>query len=109
MGKLSNDDTLTRTHFAGCNKYGNLCRSSNSALSAAGKTRLDRERAKMCQHEMVREKRKLGETFPSTPSETMCVKITAKIALQNVTSEAKFMFEFCDKLNIRIRIRLFFS
>ena len=54
LGKLSNDDTLTRTHFAGCNKYGNLCRSSNSALSAAGKTRLDRERAKMCQHEMVR-------------------------------------------------------
>ena len=37
----------------GCNKYGNLCRNSNSALSAAGKTRLDRERAKMCQHEMV--------------------------------------------------------
>ena len=37
----------------GCNKYGNLCRNSNSALSAAGKTRLDRERAKMCQNEMV--------------------------------------------------------
>ena len=54
LGKLSNNDTLTQTHFAGCNKYGNLCRSSNSALSAAGKTRLDRERAKMCQHEMVR-------------------------------------------------------
>ena len=108
LGKLSNDDTLTRTHFAGCNKYGNLCRSSNSALSAAGKTRLDRERAKMCQHEMVSEKRKLRKPFPS-PSETMCVKITAKIALQNITSEAKFMFEFCDKLNIRIGIRLFFS
>ena len=108
MGKLSNDDTLTRTHFAGCNKYGNLCRSSNSALSAAGKTRLDRERAKMCQHEMVSEKRKLRKPFPS-PSETMCVKITAKIALQNIVSEAKFMFEFNDKLNIGIGIRLFFS
>ena len=101
LGKLSNDDTLTRTHFAGCNKYGNLCRSSNSALSAAGKTRLDRERAKMCQHEMVSEKRKLGETFSSSPSETMCVKISAKIALQNIASEAKniaseakFVFEF---------------
>ena len=42
----------------GCNKYGNLCRNSNSALSAAGKTRLDRERAKMCQHEMVRHRDK---------------------------------------------------
>ena len=101
LGKLSNNDTLTQTHFAGCNKYGNLCRSSNSALSAAGKTRLDRERAKMCQHEMVREKRKLGETFPSSPCGTMCVKISAKIALQNIASEAKniaseakFVFEF---------------
>merc|ERR1711963_1359065 len=36
----------------GCNKYGNLCRSPSSGLSAQGKTRLDRERAKMCQAEM---------------------------------------------------------
>ena len=37
----------------GCNKYGNLCRSTNSALHATGKTRLDRERAKMCKDEVV--------------------------------------------------------
>ena len=39
--------------FLACSKYCTLCRSSSSGLSAPGKTRLDRERAKMCQNEMV--------------------------------------------------------
>ena len=40
--------------IAGCNKYSSLCKTSSSGLSAPGKTRLDRERAKMCIAEMVR-------------------------------------------------------
>ena len=39
--------------FSACAKYCTLCRSSSSGLSAPGKTRLDRERAKMCQGEMA--------------------------------------------------------
>lgn len=38
---------------AGCNKYSSLCKTSSSGLSAPGKTRLDRERAKMCIAEIV--------------------------------------------------------
>ena len=44
---------ISTISLQGCNKYGNLCRSPSSGLSAQGKTRLDRERAKMCQAEMV--------------------------------------------------------
>ena len=94
LGTLSNEDTLTKTHFAGCNKYGNLCRSSNSALSAAGKTRLDRERAKMCQHEMVREK--IGETIFPIPScnkvcENHCKKSHATKCISDISDT------FCKK------------
>ncbi len=40
-------------YFTACTKYSNLCKSSSSGLSAPGKTRLDRERAKLCLAEMV--------------------------------------------------------
>ncbi|CAB4068037.1 OTOF [Lepeophtheirus salmonis] len=35
-----------------CTKYGNLCRSTNSSLSNQGRTRLDRERSKLCINEL---------------------------------------------------------
>ena len=94
LGTLSNEDTLTKTHFAGCNKYGNLCRSSNSALSAAGKTRLDRERAKMCQHEMVREK--IGETIFPIPS---CNKVCENHCKKSHATKY-FSDTFCKNISV---------
>lgn len=58
---MDSDDPDTELHLKqvldefsiGCAKYVTLCKASNAA-PGCGKTKLDKERAKLCQREIVR-------------------------------------------------------
>ena len=64
---------------AGCNKYSSLCKTSSSGLSAPGKTRLDRERAKMCIAEIVSGIKKDSSQLPWRSERFVSLKPTVSV------------------------------